>query len=201
MTLFALSNCSRFAIVTNDLERKSPFVVRLPESSSVVAQKLEAYLRGRDHLEKSFRSQMRFDFIQPWIRDSSLRYHLLDFDERKRHLCQWKAQWTLEGNGTHDTELSVKVLEVIFMGSPRDANSFPTLEQAQGNGLISDWFETDPDNLRAALEIRRFWIENYPLLPLPKEIATLTLPSLDGMPVSRTALRRRWEPLQRTRSF
>jgi hypothetical protein len=121
--------------------------------------------------------------IQEWRRDSSLRYHYLSSDTRHRHLSEWTAQWNLSPISATRTELSLVVLELIYIGDPRDAGPRP---DPQMN--VSEWYETPPDALRASLEARRFWVEKLPQIPLPARLSNIVVPSLTGPPRSKESV-------------
>ncbi len=102
--------------------------------------------------------------------------------------------WTLREIAPLKTELEVTVLEVIFVGSPEDAGKGPDMDHK------SSWFETDPDHLRSALLLRRFWNTQFPLKALPLEIANLNVPDLNFAPLG-AALKRRPQTYSRPKSF
>jgi hypothetical protein len=214
---FFFEACSRYALNLDDTGHEKPVVVRVDENSISVASKLRAYLLSRGRLDSGDLAPLRdgsLNFVQPWIRDTSLRYYSLNFDTREREMSDWKAQWHLKPLGAHQSELSLVVLELIFVGPAKDAGPRPEAGPSARANLLgsgrypaaafdnSDWYETDPDNLRAALEMRRFWIETYPLKALPKVLASITVPLLQGPPLStKAAQKRHWEPLHKQTSF
>lgn len=208
MMLLSLCACAQYALRIPNASRHSPVDVMLPENYHLAKQRLENYLRKRYRLEKSFTRPTELPqsyFIQAWIRDSSLRYYLLEFDHRQRHLSEWKAQWVLIPAGPQSTRARLSVLELIYLGPPHEAGPRPRSPRrnAKRQVVLSDWVETPEDHLRAAVEMRRFWNESYPLSSLPVELSHLPLPELEKIPSPSQDLRRSssWDHLQRTRTF
>ena len=202
--LSLLPSCSRYVIASRDYESSQPIEVSVMEPLESVTEKLRKYLRQRSRVESLHRSTSlpaTVSMTQPWIRDTSLRYYFNEFDIRKRHLCEWKAQWKLRALSPGSTRIGLTVLELIFIGPYDQSGTRAEASNAQEGIIISDWFETDPDNVRAALEVRRFWIENFPLSPLPISLADINVPSLEGAPLSRASLKREWPALKRRRAF
>lgn len=205
--LTLLSACSRFALIIPDAERENGEVnVRIPENLRTLETKVSRWLKLKDKLEKTIRpsaDSKRVFFITPWTRALSLRFYYLDFDQRMRHLSEWKAQWTLRALGANDSKLTVKVLELLFTGPIWNVPPLPELANQKQNSVTTntEWTETDPDKLRATLELRRFWSEVYPLIPLPSELAGPSVSSLEGPPVSKDWTQKKWKPLKRPKSF
>src|SRR5690606_24351187 len=100
-------------------------VIEISDNIYSVRERLEGYLRLRSRVERVVSEGNRIHIIQPWVRDSSLRYYMLEFDTRERHLNEWKAQWTLEHAGSMRTVLRLKVFELLYMGPPRQAGLRP----------------------------------------------------------------------------
>ncbi len=146
---------------------------------------LLGYLRDRRRYERSFFSALqtdRFFVLQPWVRDTSLRYIFIEAGARHRHLSDWKAQWTLEPAGPKTTRVSVDVLEVIFLG-PLKSVQRPEPQNIVGDKVRnSDWFETPLDKIRALTELRRFWMENFLGTELPKNLRGLILRDPEAYP-------------------
>jgi hypothetical protein len=201
----SFSACSQYGKITPDALSRPTVVIDLPENYFATYEKIEQYLKSRGHFEKVIFNQLRdgqnAHFISRWVRDSSLRYYMLEFDSRERHLSEWKAQWTLEGRGRNNSKLTVTVLEVIYMGPPYRAGVRPEAPQDSLKINNIDWYETTEDNLRAAIEARRFWTSLYPTHALPKILANVPIISLEVLPNSEALLKNRWKPLQRQRSF
>ncbi len=169
-----------------------PVEARIQDSAENVEKKLSAYLKNRQRLERKFESPNqanRVIFLQPWIRDSSLRYFMIKTGDRIRHLSEWKAQWTLEPRGNHSTYISLDVLEVIHLGPPSNKRR-PNPEEISAGAAQSDWIETTPDRIRAAVELRRFWTENYLGTPLPPVLAQLTVKDLGEPPLGSQIIER-----------
>lgn len=201
--LLSITACSRYALRDYSNELQAPVEIELPETIDRAQQRLHKYLVSRGRFENLVtNSSGKFIFVQPWVRDSSLRYYLLEYDTRYRHLSEWKAQWTLTEAGPFKTKLQLRVLEVIFLGPPDTLGARPRITRGSGREFIfADWVETDRDDLRASLEARRFWIEHYPRHPLPAPLAGFTQLTLEGPPRSIQSLERRWTPLARPRAF
>jgi hypothetical protein len=205
--LTSLANCSRYALVIPNAEREvGDQSIRIPENFQTTEIKISRWLRSRNRLERSIRpsgDSAKVYFLTPWFRDYSLRFYYLEQYSRNRHLTEWTAQWTLKAIGNQESLLRVKVLELLYIGPANSSPPLPLSASKAQNSLISnpDWAETDPDKLRATLELRRFWNENYPLLPLPKQLANVSLPSLLDPPISKEWSKAKWKPLTRSKSF
>jgi hypothetical protein len=175
--------------------------VMVPEDVATVARALEEYLRERGSLESKRGNfgdpQLRF--TEAWRRGLSLRYHFRSFGDRDRHLSEWKSQWTLKSLGPQRSELSLKILEVIYIGVPNEAGVRPEVEAVK-NLAYRDWFETPPDDMRALFELRRFWTSTWPRVPLPQQLANLKAPALDGPPASKE-WPKAWVPQKRRTAF
>jgi hypothetical protein len=192
----ALASCSRYGVPISEDPPASPIVLHVPENFETTRRRVYQYLKSRDRVESVFTptdvpGEIRLN--QPWVRDTSLRYMELEYDARQRHIVEWKGQWILKSVSESITEVRLNILELLFLGPAREASPRPTPN--------ADWFETGADGLRAALELRRFWAETYPALPLPKALANVQVPALDGPPVSRTLFNAFWPPLRRRRAF
>ena len=197
--LLPCAACSKYALPIQDSwPNPTPEpLVYVPEAQGPARARLRTYLEKRQRLGDVFApagadgTEIRFN--QPWIDDVSLRYYTLSFDTRIRQRVEWKAQWLLKSAAATKTELRLKILEIVYIGSPSDTEPGPALD--------NDWFEAEPDSLRALLELRRYWIENYPASPLPSILTNISVPSLEGPPLSKDQLRRRWKILTRRRAF
>jgi hypothetical protein len=196
INLFA---CSQYAIEIVEPLSGPQATVAIPESAELVEKKILEYLRKRRRLESVQQSQMqagRTFFLQPWVRDSSLRYMLLKADDRIRHLSEWKAQWTLEALSPKQSLLSVDVLEIIHMGPPSRKRR-PEPEEISAGAAKGDWVETPPDKIRAAVELRRFWTEYYLSLPLPSALANVNVKNLNDPPLGLALSRRQSKKIER----
>jgi hypothetical protein len=192
--LIVTTSCSHYANEIQNSQSTYEVSVTIPDTLQGVRKKLHTYLRSRGRIEKEFDSTLqpgRVFIIQPWVRDSSLRYYLLKRDERIRHMSEWKAQWTLETQGAQKTALSLDVLEVIHLGPPSNVKRPEPQEIATGLAK-NDWIETPNDTLRAAVEMRRFWTENYLGFPLPPSLSNFKIDDLKGPPLGRRLLT--WKP-------
>ncbi len=200
--LALIAGCSRYVVVDDDVMALKPIDIVVPQNAVGAAEKLHRYLKQRRRLQDRHNDPQAVMFVQPWVRDQSLRYQLLEFDDRKRHLSEWKAQWTVQPLGRDRALLSLRVLEVIFVGPPETLGNRPRITNSNRDFVVSDWFEAPPDHLRAALEARRFVNEQYPLMGLPPALAAIPDLSLKGPPKSLAQFQnRRWPELTRSRSF
>ena len=196
--LCALGGCSHYALRVPDTGHEAPIFVTLPDSVPVAAHKIEKYLKLRGHYDSTYRpfdhpGEVRIN--EAWIRDSSLRFYMRYWDHRIRHLSGWRAQWVLKELPSGHSELRVKVLEILFVGLPEDAEEGPDLDNKQS------WFETNFDELRAGLEMRRFWATTYPVKKMPLALFQLKAPDLIFEPISKEEVRRFWTPPSRLRAF
>ncbi len=191
--VLASSACTRYAIRSSESPRDGSVFIKVNEPISQVSVRLKAYLNSRSRLEQHINAfspatkgagDKEF-FVQPWIRDSSLRYYLLIDDTRIRHLSEWKALWTLSALDKRWTKINLTVMEVIFLGPPKSAGLRPEEKSAPLKVSASEWFETNPDSMREIVELRRFWIENYVGKDLPPRIANFSVPTLTGPPLSK----------------
>lgn len=197
LALATTGACSHYAIRVPDTEQEKPVSITLPDSLSVATQKIENYLKARQHYSSTYRPIERTEEVrinEEWIRDTSLRYYLRLWDQRLRHVTTWRAQWVLREIPPHRTELRVKVLELLFIGLPQDSEEGPDLDNK------TSWFEGDPDEIRSAVEIRRFWTSVYPTVPLP-EALSIKVPGLVFEPGWKQDLRRFWKAEPRPRAF
>jgi hypothetical protein len=202
LSLSLVSGCSRYVVVDDDVMSMKPIDIIVPQNAVGAADKLQRYLKNRGRLQDRHNDSQAVMFVQPWVRDQSLRYQLLEFDERKRHLSEWKAQWTVQPLGRDRALVSLRVLEVIFVGPPDTLGNRPRITRTNRDFVVSDWFEAPPDHLRAALEARRFVNEQYPLMGLPLSLAALPDLGLQGPPKSLAHFENRaWQPLRRPRAF
>ena len=143
--LTLVSSCSRYALIIPDAERENGELnVRVPDNYQSVDAKISRWLRLRGKLEKSIRpssDSQRVFYLTPWARDLSLRFYYLDFDQRIRHLTEWKSQWSLRAMGANESKLTVKVLELIFVGPIWDVPPLPESANRKQNSIASnsDW--------------------------------------------------------------
>lgn len=200
LTFLALlaSSCSHYALRAPDAEQDKAVIIALPDSLSAATAKVENYLRFRGHYLSTYRPIDRSDEVrvnQGWMRDSSLRFYVRYWDQRLRHASTWKSQWVLREISPGVSQLRVKTLELLFIGLPADADESPDLENK------TSWFEGDPDELRSALEMRRFWNTVYPAQKLPPVLANVRAPGLTFEPYWKLEQRRFWRPAARPRFF
>jgi len=197
-----LSGCAQYGLELrgSDPSPREPRIV-VPGDLYSVSQSLENYLHSHGRLESKSGhvAEAKLRLTQTWNRGLSLRYYYRNYGDRSRHLGEWKSQWIARSLGPQQTEVSVKVLEVIYFGPVDQAGPRPDVEAVK-NLPFRDWFETPPDNLRALFELRRYWTETYPRASLPAQLADLKVPSLDGPPASKE-WPKPWEPLKRRASF
>ncbi len=192
------ASCTKYGLLIPE-EAPDPLQkpsIQVSEAFPVVTEKIRQYLKEREKLESIFvpaSSGEEIRFTQPWVRDSSLRYYVLEFDRRERHVVEWKAQWIISSRGPLLTEIRLEVLEVMFMGPPRRAGPGPTLN--------NQWFELEQDPLRANLELRRFWKQSYPNSALPSTLANIKVPSLKAEPLGKMLFEPHWPIYQRRRAF
>ena len=197
LSLFAAS-CSHYALRVPDTEQEKPVLIALPDSLEAATAKIENYLRLRGHYGSTYRPVGRSEEVrvnQGWIRDTSVRFYLRLWDQRLRHVSTWRSQWVLKTISPNVTQLRVRTLELLFIGLPNDADESPDLENK------TSWFEGDPDEIRSALEMRRFWITVYPAQKLPPVLAETRAPRLIFEPSWKQDLRRFWRPVSRPRFF
>lgn len=201
--LLLFGACAQFGLELrgSDPAPRRPIIV-VPGDLSSVVRSLERFLRARDALESTTGDTVatgKVRLTEPWRRGTSLRYSYHVFGERGRHVAEWKGQWSLQAVDPQHTQVTLKILEVIYYGPAERAGPRPDPETIKSLPY-RDWFETPPDDLRALFELRRFWTETYPRQPLPAVLADLTVPSLSGPPASREWAQS-WEPLRRRPSY
>lgn len=153
-------------------------------SPAKVRAELQTYLQSRNFLESlQTDNQGNFYLHQNWVQSPSLRYYLLDFDQRQRHLSEWKALWYIERGGGPTSKVRLAILELLYLGDPGDRVRAP--KEADGN-----WVETDLDLERAKALMADF--KEWRLKgKLPKPALFLTTEDLAGPPKSKLENRKR----------
>ncbi len=201
--LLALTTaCSQSALRLRAADGYQPLAIVVPQPLSKLADDLQDYLVARRRFEakRLLVESGGLRFVQPWVRDTSLRYYMLQWDKRIRHVADWKAEWTLTPIDAYRTKLEMRVLEVLFISPPWSFRPRPEVSRGQ-IALSQDWFETEADSVRAAFEARRFLTTAYPLQRLPTALGGLKAPELAEEPMAKEALKPRWRPLERRRTF
>jgi hypothetical protein len=179
LILLWLGACSRYGILIDGSQQKPARGFVIDRNFAQVSKDLSAWLRKRGVLLATHDAAATNSvfFEQDWVRDSSLRYYYLDFDTRVRHLTHWKGVWRLRAQGPGRTELRMDLLELVFLG--------PANEAGRLHRMDGQWFESPRDNVRVALEMRRFWQAHYPNLRLPDGLAQIEVPRLTGPPAAK----------------
>lgn len=186
--LLKSSSCSQYALKWEQefigsektVEDSGSIQIQVPLSPLETRKLLLDYLRSRNRLETAFESKLqagRFIILQPWIRDTSLRYIFIESGQRQRHLSEWKAQWTLEPAGNKSTWVTLDVLEVLFLGPIKKAvrPEITATQLGPDKPQSTDWFETPFDRYRSIAELRRFWMTFFLNRPLPDSIAAFQI--------------------------
>lgn len=170
-------SCARYGMRNDESRQYSKAQITLHSPVGFVEEKLRRFLSERGLLPKMHRSYSgsQVDVECSWIRDTSLDLFYIIAGTRKPHLVHWKAVWRLEPQDARHTRVSLKIMELLYMGAQEDAGATPAL-----NG---QWVEAPETHLRDWLELRRFYVETYPSKSLPNEMAILKVPSLDFPPL------------------
>jgi hypothetical protein len=178
LCLLGPSACARYG-VRNDRARQYPKAqIELNQSRALVQDSLRRYLEGRGFNPNITQLQLGgiSDFELDWVRDSSLEYFYIFSGKRVPHLSHWKGVFRITELGPRRSRLNVEIMELLYMGPRNAAGPVPEL-----NG---QWVEAPNTHLRGWLELRRFFSETYPRLPLPRELTSVQVPSLDFPPLS-----------------
>jgi hypothetical protein len=180
-----LVHCTQYALRTaSDPNSNGVLRFQTPLPIAETEARLQAHLKERGKKFERRSIGPSTVFVLDWVRDSSLRYHYLSGDQRQRHFSEWAMQWNLSSRSPNQTEVSLVVLELIFIGDRRKAGPRPDAQLDH-----QQWFETPPDRLRAAVEARRFWVEKIGTQwPLPSTLSNINLPKLEGPPRSKDSI-------------
>lgn len=176
--ILLLSSCARFAIRKPNSTEKYQSHINVTENFSKVRYRLKQFLknRGQNFKEHMHRNGRTIDIEMEWVRDTSLNYYYVQRGTRKPHLSHWKGVWSISKISNSKTRIYFKTMELIYLGPQEEASSIPT-----NNGR---WAESNSNNLRAALELRRFWNMHFKNKRLPSSLSQIKIPTLEFDPIS-----------------
>lgn len=182
--LFPLTQCSQRmlrldpSLQTSETDGK--IQITLPLEAAVLEKTLEDYLVNMNRLESSFRDGDTRGLMQTWERAQSLRYYLLEFDRKQRHICEWKSLWKIKALHKAESQLELETLEILYIGAPSAARGGPASKNPRNPRKQTSWFETSPDRVRSAVEMRRFMKSSFPEISLPLWLTEFKVPELKG---------------------
>lgn len=139
-------SCTQIGVSTKENINNGYFDKNLDLTTTKLRSEVESYLKERNLFERvDVQKNGTIVIHQNWVQSPSLRYYLLNFDLRSRHLSEWKAAWVIEQATTSKSKskLRIAVLELLYLGDPNDKVKAP--EEANGN-----WVETSLDKDRAS---------------------------------------------------
>lgn len=182
--LTILGACTQIGIPIQSASNGGYLDKELSATPARLREDIETYLKARELYDRTnLDTQGNIYIHQNWVQSPSLRYYLLQFDTRKRHLSEWKVLWyvePLEGNSAK-SKLRIAVLELLYLGSPDDNVKAP----AEANG---NWVETELDQTRATALFEDFW--NWRgSRKMSKQPLYLQVSDIEGLPKSRSEVR------------
>lgn len=169
-----------------------------------VQSKLISYLKKKERLGKvTDATDSTVVLVQNWQRDLSLRYYLLKFDTKTRHVSEWQMSWTLKKKTPQRTQITTKTLEIVFIGSPSNARGGPASKKPKIPHRQNSWFEMPPDRLRSIVETKHFLNTEIPEVELPNWMNDFKTPELKGqtLAIKQELSSKRWKPSVRQTAF
>lgn len=167
-----LCQCTRYGLLTDDDALQAPEArIRVPMSAIELETQLKNYLAEKKALKRRYTKENARILETRWKSDESLRYFFTSISTRKRHLSQWKGVWSILPKGNDQSELHLIIGELIYC---EDVDGL----SAQHPTISSEWYETNPDKLRASVEMSKFWKKLFPKQPLPRALKYEKAPEL-----------------------